>query len=221
MKLLGDVLHSMVKARHVFLALRQHGRPLIVLHVTSFDFFRLGLTEVHSTAPVLAHLKGRQFQSLGQAAQEIHAELFGRGSYSNYTREYEAYCIGHFDDSRLATGTRTVVAHGEEFELPFSPELLNAYLELAPDSLAPGGRWIPCCSLLPLVPLNMPDSEATARLARELEQNRHNPTVGSRNRRPTSSTTHAAEAGSSTHAAASTRRDDRGDWRRLTDSCGA
>eukprot|EP00966_Prymnesium_polylepis_P262817 6070108-Prymnesium_polylepis.1 len=59
-----------MKVRQVYLALRQHGRPLIVLEVRSFDFIRLGLTEVYSTAPVLSHLtcKGRrQFQSLGPA----------------------------------------------------------------------------------------------------------------------------------------------------------
>ena len=201
----------MVKTRCVFLTLRQHGRPLVVLQVRSFDFFRLGLTEVYSTGPILAHLKGRQFQSLGQAAQEIHIELFGRGSgYSNYTREYEAYCIGRFDeiwDARLGKATRKIVSHGEEFEQSFSPDLLNTYVELAPDSLAPGGRWVACCDLLPLVPLSVPDSEAARRLAHEVAENRHHSTVGSRNRRPTLSSNSR-----NTHAAASSSRRDHA-WR--------
>ena len=65
-----------MKTRHVFLHLREHGRSLIVLQVHSFDFFRLGLTEVYSTAPILAQFKGRQFQSLGQAAQGILHFIF-------------------------------------------------------------------------------------------------------------------------------------------------
>ena len=194
----------MVKTRSVFLTLRQHGRPLVVLQVRSFDFFRLGLTEVYSTGPILAHFKGRQFQSLGQAAQEIHVELFGRGSgYSNYTREYEAYCIGRFDeiwDARLGNATRKIVSHGEEFEQSFSPDLLNTYVELAPDSLAPGGRWVACCDLLPLVPLSVPDSEAARRLAHEMQENRHHSTVGSRNRRPAPSSNSSAEGGSPSRA---------------------
>eukprot|EP00966_Prymnesium_polylepis_P001293 29662-Prymnesium_polylepis.1 len=88
-------------------------------------------------------------------------------------REYEAYCIGRFDDAwdaHIGKGTRIVTAHGQEFEQPFSPDLLNVYVELAPDDLAPGGRWVACANLLPLVPIGVPDSEAAARLARELEQ---------------------------------------------------
>jgi hypothetical protein len=84
-----------MKVRHVFLHLREHGRSLIVLQVHSFDFFRYGLTEVYSTAPSLAQLKGRQYQSLGQAAQEIHVHIYGKDrGYVNYSLEYEAYCIG-------------------------------------------------------------------------------------------------------------------------------
>ena len=206
-----------MKARSVYLHLRQHGRTLLVLQVHSFDFFRLGLTEVHATAPILAHLKGRQFGSLGHAAQEIHVEVFGRGAgYSNYMREYEAYCvpIGRCDEhwvSHLGKGTRVVVSHGEKFESSYSPDLLNQYVELAPDSLAPSGRWITCGDLLPLVPLSVPDTEATARLVRELEQNRQNPTIGSRNRQPGKN---ASAGSSSTHAtASSSRRDDQDHWR--------
>ena len=200
-----------MKTRQLFLHLRQHGRTLVVLQVHSFDFFRLGLTEVHATAPMLAHLKGRQFGSLGNAAQEIHVEVFGRGSgYSNYMREYEAYCVpigrcGENWVSRLGKGTRVVMSHAEKFEGSFSPDLLNTYVELAPDSLAPGGRWVACGDLLPLVPLSVPDSEATARLVRELEQNRQNPTVGSRHRKPGSNNMPAAVSGG-THAAASDER---------------
>ena len=193
----------MVKTRHVFLHLRHQGRPLIVLQVRSFDFFRLGLTEVFSTGPILAHLKGRQFQSLGQAAQEIHAKLFGRDAgYSQFMSEYEAYCIGHFDevwDACLGKAQRKIVTHGQEFEQPFSPDLLNKYVELAPDSLAPGGRWVACCTLLPLVPLGVPDSDAAARLAREMLENRHHSTAGSRNCTGSSSRTDAA-AGTSRRA---------------------
>ncbi|KOO35737.1 hypothetical protein Ctob_014886, partial [Chrysochromulina tobinii] len=83
------------------------------MKVHSFDFFRYGLTEVYSTAPSLAQLKGRQYQSLGQAAQEIHVHIYGKD--------------------------RGVVSHGEQFEVPFSPELLTTFCVTEPDSLAPGG----------------------------------------------------------------------------------
>ena len=73
-----ELRRSLMKVRHVFLHLREHGRTLIVLQVHSFDFFRYGLTEVYSTAPSLAQLKGRQYQSLGQTAQEIHVDLYCR-----------------------------------------------------------------------------------------------------------------------------------------------
>jgi len=206
-----------VKTRRVFLHLRSGSLPssptLLVLEVRSFDFFRLGLTEVHSTAPGIAHLKGRQYQSLGQAAQELQAELFGRDSgYCDYMREYVAYCISSFSgawDAHLGKGTRNVVLRGERFESSFSPGLLNTYVELAPDSLVPGGRWVAAGDLLPLVQVSVPDASATARLDAELAQNHHNPTVGSRNRpqkrAATSSSTHADQSGS--------RRDDRGDGR--------
>ena len=132
-----------MKTRHVFLHLREHGRSLIVLQVHSFDFFRLGLTEVYSTAPILAQFKGRQFQSLGQAAQEIHVSLYGRDQgYINYTREYEAYCffgahcsLGLSEEecaTQLGTATRRVVSHGAQFEVPFSPELLTKFCILEP-----------------------------------------------------------------------------------------
>ena len=52
---------SEMRARHVFLHLRNHGSTVIVLQVRSFDFFHLGITEIHSAAPMLAHLKGRQY----------------------------------------------------------------------------------------------------------------------------------------------------------------
>ena len=190
----------MVKVRQAFVALRIESRPLIVLRVCSFEFFRLGLTEVHWAAPILSGLKGRQFQSLGQAAHEVHVLLFGRDEgYCNYTSEYEAYCIGRFDetwDARLGKGSRVVDAHGQRLHQSFSPDLLNTYVELAPDSLANGGRWVRCCDLLPLVPLGMSDSDAAARLARELDP--------SRNRRLAPGGAHAAD-GSSGH--------DRDDWR--------
>ena len=236
-----------MKTRHVFLHLREHGRSLIVLQVHSFDFFRLGLTEVYSTAPILAQFKGRQFQSLGQAAQEIHVSLYGRDQgYINYTREYEAYCffgahcsLGLSEEecaTQLGTATRRVVSHGAQFEVPFSPEQLTTWCHLEPDSLAPGGRWVACCHLLPLVPLGVDDSAAEARLAQLMSEDRHHATVGSRQRRSlmasggggsssSSTRTHAA-ASSSTHAAASSsgnsrthaeasgmRRDDHRDWR--------
>ena len=177
-----------MKTRHVFLHLREHGRSLIVLQVHSFDFFRLGLTEVYSTAPILAQFKGRQFQSLGQAAQEIHVSLYGRDQgYINYTREYEAYCFLELSEeacaTQLGTATRRVVSHGEEFEVPFSPELLTKFCVLEPDSLARGGRWVTCCHLLPLVPLGVDDSAAEARLAQLMSEDRHHATVGSRQRR--------------------------------------
>jgi hypothetical protein len=208
-----------MKVRHVYLHLREHGRSLIVLQVHSFDFFRYGLTEVYSTAPSLAQLKGRQYQSLGQAAQDIHVHIHGKDrGYVNYSLEYEAYCMGLSEEAcatQLGTATRRVVSHGEQFEVPFSPELLTTFCITEPDSLAPGGRWLACCHLLPMVPLGVDDSVAEARLAQLMSEDRHHVTVGSRQRRllmasggggsstSTSTRTHAAASSSSTHAAAS------------------
>jgi hypothetical protein len=153
-----------MKVRHVYLHLREHGRSLIVLQVHSFDFFRYGLTEVYSTAPSLAQLKGRQYQSLGQAAQDIHVHIHGKDrGYVNYSLEYEAYCMGLSEEAcatQLGTATRRVVSHGEQFEVPFSPELLTTFCVTEPDSLAPGGRWLACCHLLPMVPLGVDDSSS-------------------------------------------------------------
>jgi hypothetical protein len=183
----GALARSCVLHRHVFLHLREHGRSLIVLQVHSSDFFRYGLTEVYSTAPSLAQLKGRQYQSLGQAAREIHVHIHGKDrGYVNYSLEYEAYCMGLSEEAcatQLGTATRRVVSHGEEFEVPFSPELLTTFCVTEPDSLAPGGRWVACCHLLPMVPLGVDDSVAEARLAQLMSEDRHHATVGSRQRR--------------------------------------
>lgn len=115
----------------------------------------------------------------------------------------------------LDAATRRVVSHGEEFEVPFSPELLTTFCVTEPDSLAPGGRWVACCHLLPMVPLGVDDSVAEARLAQLMSEDRRHATVGSRQRRSlmasggggssssTSTRTHAAASSSSTHAAAS------------------
>ena len=153
----------------------------VVLQVHHFDLFYLGVTEVISTAPVLAHLRGRQYPDLGQAAAEIHIEIYGRGhSCSDYFREYEAYCIGEVCVARLGQGRRTVTSHGHKREVSFSPGELNTPVELAPAVLASRGRWIACGDLLPLVHVAMSDAEASERLIHELS-------IGSRKRHPSSS----------------------------------
>ena len=60
-----ELRRSLMKVRHVFLHLREHGRSLIVLQVHSFDFFRYGLTEVYSTAPSLPQAQGPPVPELG------------------------------------------------------------------------------------------------------------------------------------------------------------
>ena len=57
--------------------------------------------------------------------------------------------------SHRDAGTRDVMSHAKKSESSFSPDLLNMDVELAPDSLAPGGRWVACGDLLPLVPLQL------------------------------------------------------------------
>ena len=172
----------MVRARSAYLHYRDHGRSLVVLRVCSFDFFRLGLTEVHSASHGLEQLgiiRGRQFSSLGQAAQTVHAALNGPDAGStDYLREYEAYCVGRFDrgwEEHVGQGRRRMMLQGSEVESPYSPALLVHYVELAPDSYAPDGKWVSCCDLLPFVPVSMPEHEARARLASTLAEYERNP----------------------------------------------
>ena len=159
-----------MKASNVFLALRQDGVPLVVVHVVSFDFFRLGITRVLSAPAAFRKLIGREFASLGQAAFEINRVVYGKGERGTLAlAEYEAYCIGELNTEDIGTGMRRInFGRGDKRDIQFSPLLAATPVEIVTDDQSQRGRWIACGDLLPLVPPDTPDDVIEERMLREV-----------------------------------------------------